>query len=214
MDHIQISEQERDIIKEIVNIGLAKAADSFAMLSRDKVMLSVPDVRIVDPDEIDTLLLRHTRSDTLILSDVRGDLNGKTFLLFTENQSNKLAEVCMGPAQNFSGNYAALKRSLLLETSNILTAAIVTQLANLFKLHLYGSPPMIVNSSFNKKLHEIIEDFPAFKPFVLTVNTLFINRETHVELPLLIVFDITSMEKVLMIIRTQTAANKRWLVAV
>ncbi|RYD78459.1 MAG: hypothetical protein EOP53_11190 [Sphingobacteriales bacterium] len=208
---VEISEIERDILKEIINIGLAKAADSFAAIARDKVFLSVPDVQIIDPEDMSMAMPSNNRTDAVIQSDIKGDMNGKTFILFPEKQSTYLSSICIGPVETFKGNYPAMKRSLLLEISNMLTGSIVTQLANIFKVHLYGSAPVAVPFGVRKTFMDLISDFPIFKPFILTVNTQFINAGRMVELPLIIVFDLDTVVKILGIIREQSKDNKYWL---
>ena len=49
---LQVSELEKDIIKEILNIGLARAADSFAVIAKDIVLLKVPDLLLTDPKDV------------------------------------------------------------------------------------------------------------------------------------------------------------------
>jgi chemotaxis protein CheC len=208
---VVINDLEKDILREIINIGLAKAADSFATIARDKVFLSVPDVQIVSPEEMAMVMPAGNRSDAVIQSDIKGELNGKTFILFPEAQSTYLADVCIGPVTNFKGNYPAMRRSLLLEISNMLTGSIVTQLANIFRVNIYGSAPVAVPFGVRKSFIDLISDFPVFKPFILTVNTQFVNTGRMVELPLIIVFDMDTVTKIINIIREQSKNNKYWL---
>lgn len=208
---IEITELERDFIREMVNIGLAKAADSFAVIARDKVLVNVPEVQIMDPRDVSSVLPDNNRSDTVVLSDVKGEVNGKTFILFDEKEAIRLAEICIGREDEYKGNYAAMKRSLLLETSNILTGAIITQLANILKLHIYGSAPVVVPFALRKSFSDLISDFPVFKPFILTINTRFINAGKLVELPLVIIFDMDTIEKILGIIRSRSKNGMNWL---
>lgn len=208
---IEITDLERDFIREIVNIGLAKAADSFAVIARDTVLVNVPDVKIMDPRSMESLLPENDRTDTVVQSDIKGEVNGKTFILFDEHEASRLAEICIGKEEDYKGNYAAMKRSLLLETSNILTGAIITQLANILKLHIYGSAPVVVPYALRKSFQDLISDFPIFKPFILTINTRFVNAGKLVELPLLIVFDMDTIEKILSIIRQRNQSGMNWL---
>jgi chemotaxis protein CheC len=210
-DVLEITDLERDFIREIVNIGLAKAADSFAVIARDKVMVNVPSVEILDPKEVESVLPENSRTDTVVQSDVKGEVNGKTFILFDENEAARLAEICIGREEDYKGNYSAMKRSLLLETSNILTGAIITQLANILKLHIYGSAPVVVPFALRRSFHDLISDFPVFKPFILTINTRFVNAGQHVELPLVIIFDMDTIEKILVIIRQRSKVGTNWL---
>jgi chemotaxis protein CheC len=210
-DVIEITELERDFIREIVNIGLAKAADSFAVIARDTVLVNVPEVQIMDPREVATVLPNNDRADTVVQSDIKGEVNGKTFILFSQKEAARLAEICVGKEEDYKGNYAAMKRSLLLETSNILTGAIITQLANILKLHIYGSAPVVVPFALRKSFQDLISDFPVFKPFILTINTRFVNAGKLVELPLVIIFDMDTIEKILGIIRVRSKSGMNWL---
>lgn len=201
MEQLQLNTVEEDILREMISIGLAKAADSFALLSKDRVMLHVPLIRLMPPESMGEVLPAGDRSDTVVQSDIKGDLSGKTFLIFSEGQSAKLAEVCIGPADNYDGNYPAMKRSLLLETSNILTGAIITQLAELLRVHLYGTPPAVVPYALRRSFNELVADLPSFKSVVFTVNTRFIDSGQLVEMPLVIVLDLDTVEKITHIIR-------------
>jgi chemotaxis protein CheC len=49
---VLMNELERDIIREILNIGLARAADSFAVIAQERVMLEVPNLDLVPSQDI------------------------------------------------------------------------------------------------------------------------------------------------------------------
>ncbi|WP_114779376.1 chemotaxis protein CheC [Botryobacter ruber] len=206
-----VTELERDIIKEILNIGLARAADSFAAIAKDKVMLKVPDIQVIEVKELLNLVARYEDTHVIIQSDIKGDFNGATLMLFSEEHIVRLSEVCLSMIDVQKGELSVMQESLLLEISNIITGALVTQLANILKANIYGSPPKAPKNHIADSLKDILVQHPLFQPMVFTVITQFTHNYKKVELPLLLFFDTNTLLKVLDIIRTFTV-NKNPLI--
>jgi chemotaxis protein CheC len=210
-NELQMSEYEADILKEIINIGMAKVADSFAVLAQQPVLLQVPSIDIVPVEELDQVLPQNEREDMVVQSDIQGDMNAKDFLIFKQVQTDKLSDICIGRELGYQGNYNAMRRSLLLETSNILTGSLLTQFGNIFRQRIYGTPPVMVPYQLRKTFAELISNLILFKPFVFTIKTEFLNVRQVVELPMVIVFDANSIGKILSIIRQRSMADANWL---
>lgn len=197
-----ITELERDIIKEILNIGLARAADSFAAIARDKVLLKVPDITLIEVKELLNLVATYENTHIIIQSDIKGDFNGATLMLFSDEHIVRLSEICLSMVDLQKGELSVMQESLLLEISNIITGALVTQLANILKSNIYGSPPKAPKSHIADSLKGILVQHPLFQPLVFTVITQFSHNSRSVELPLLLFFDTNTLLKILEIIRS------------
>lgn len=197
-----ITDLERDIIKEILNIGLARAADSFAAIAKDKVLLKVPDIQLIEVKELLDLVAKYESTHFIIQSDIKGDFNGATLMLFSNEHITRLSQVCLNMIEVQKGEVSAMQESLLLEISNIITGAMVTQLANILKSNIYGSPPKAPKSHIADSLKDILVQHPLFQPLVFTVITKFTHNFKSVELPLLLFFDTGTFLKILEIIRT------------
>ncbi|RNI25019.1 chemotaxis protein CheC [Rufibacter latericius] len=205
---LQVNELERDIIKEILNIGLARAADSFAVIAKDRVLLKVPDLQLMEAEELLKIVRAYENSHTIIQSDIKGELNGSTLMLFSELHVEQLSKVCLGMSVKGSDPLTEMQESLLLEVSNIITGALVTQLANILKSNIYGSPPVAPKHDIAESLKGIFTDHPLFQPLVFTVITQFTNNTQMVELPLLLFFDTNTFIKILEIIRSYNFLTK------
>jgi chemotaxis protein CheC len=206
-----VTELERDIIKEILNIGLARAADSFAAIAKDKVLLKVPDIQLIEVKDLLNLVSRYESTHFIIQSDIKGDLNGATLMLFSDDHIKRLSEVCLSMVEIQKNEVNAMQESLLLEISNIITGALVTQLANILKSNIYGSPPKAPKSHIADSLKDILVQHPLFQPLVFTVITKFTHNFKSVELPLLLFFDTGTFLKILEIIRTFDMDSKTQL---
>jgi chemotaxis protein CheC len=96
-----------------------------------------------------------------------------------------------------------MQESLLLEISNIITGAFVTQLSNILKANIYGSPPLHPEKgNLAGSLKHIFDSHPFYQPIIFTVVTHFTNFEEMVELPLFLFFDTETFGKILEIIRS------------
>lgn len=205
---LQVNELERDIIKEILNIGLARAADSFAVIAKDRVMLKVPDLQLMEAGALLDIVRAYEHTHVLIQSDIKGELNGSTLMLFSDAHVEQLSYVCLGMKADASQPLTEMQESLLLEISNIITGALVTQLANILKSNIYGSPPVAPKNDIGESLKSIFTEHPLFQPLVFTVITQFTHNSKMVELPLLLFFDTATFVKILDIIRSYNFLSK------
>lgn len=203
-----MNELERDIIREILNIGLARAADSFAVIAKERVMLEVPNLDLLPSQDIIGRVREYQERYVAIQSDIRGDFNGSTFMFFSGQHIQRLSRVCLRMQVPDSRQVNELQQSLLLEISNIITGALVTQLANILKANIYGAPPMAPTGDLAESLHSLMPDTQTLQPIIFSVITQFSDKENSVELPLMLFFDRATFEKILEIIRTYDFLGK------
>ncbi|MBC6699612.1 chemotaxis protein CheC [Hymenobacter sp. BT190] len=197
-----MTEMERDVVREILNIGLARAADSFAIIAQEKVLLEVPSLDLVSGDGVLEMVRDIQRVNVPILSDIRGDFNGTTLMFFSGQHIQRLSKVCLRMNTSASISIDEMQESLLLEISNIITGALVTQLANILKAKIYGAPPSAPHGDIAESLHNLLETHPSVQPMIFSVITQFSDKDNSVELPLMLFFDRPTFEKILEIIRT------------
>ena len=196
-----MTDLERDIIREILNIGLARAADSFAIVAKDRVLLEVPNIDLLMSEDILQRVREYQSRHVAIQSDIRGDFNGTTLMFFSGQHVQRLSRVCLRMQTDESLDVNELQESLLLEISNIITGALVTQLANILKANIYGAPPTAPQGDIADTLHSLIPE-QQLQPLIFTVITQFSDKDNMVELPLMLFFDRATFIKILDIIRS------------
>ena len=190
-----------------MTIRLAGAADSFAIISNERVLLAGPELSLVDSDQILDLINSYQSTHAYIQSDIKGDFNGATLMLFSQSHIKRLVDVCLGGDKNMGANPEAMTESLLLEISNIITGALVTQLANILKCNIYGSPPKVPHENLSESLRDLFQKHPLFQPVVVTVLTQFTDSSRQVDLPLFLFFDADTILKILSIIRSKSGTG-------
>lgn len=196
-----MTELERDIIREILNIGLARAADSFAVIAQERVLLEVPNIDLLMSDDILHRVRDYQTRHVPIQSDIRGDFNGTTLMFFSGQHVQRLSRVCLRMQTTETLELNELQESLLLEISNIITGALVTQLANILKANIYGAPPSAPKGDIAENLQSLLPS-QQLQPLIFSVITQFSDRDNTVELPLMLFFDRVTFIKILEIIRS------------
>ncbi|MBF9237515.1 chemotaxis protein CheC [Hymenobacter sp. BT683] len=196
-----MTDLERDIIREILNIGLARAADSFAVIAQERVLLEVPNIDLLDSDDILVRVREYQSRHVPIQSDIRGDFNGTTLMFFSGQHIQRLSRVCLRMQTTESLEVNELQESLLLEISNIITGALVTQLANILKANIYGAPPVAPHGDVADIMQALLPE-QQLQPLIFSVITQFSDKDNMVELPLMLFFDRDTFTKILEIIRS------------
>ena len=199
--NLLMTELERDIIREILNIGLARAADSFAVIAKERVLLEVPSIDLLMSEDIMTKLRDYQARNVTIQSDIRGDFNGTTLMFFSGQHVQRLSRVCLRMKTLESLEVNELQESLLLEISNIITGALVTQLANILKANIYGAPPTAPRGDIAESMQSLLPS-QQLQPLIFSVITQFSDKDNMVELPLMLFFDRITFVKILDIIRS------------
>ncbi len=199
---LQISDKEKIILKEILNSGISKAADSFSFILKDKVSIEAPDVKIVSQADLINEIDPKNEVQAIIKSEIKGDIYGHTFLFFREKELKALEKNCLNFAFP-SGKLLDLRTSLVLEISNIITGALVTQLANRLKIDIFGSVPAAPIYPSKAKNRTLLLKMESNNSWLLTINTSFIKSQNMVSLPFIIVFDMLNMQKLLEILKTR-----------
>ncbi|SFP80103.1 chemotaxis protein CheC [Hymenobacter arizonensis] len=198
---LSMTDLERDIIREILNIGLARAADSFAVIAQERVLLEVPNIDLLDSDDILVRVRDYQAKHVPIQSDIRGDFNGTTLMFFSGQHIQRLSRVCLRMQTQESLEVNELQESLLLEISNIITGALVTQLANILKANIYGAPPTAPGGDIADIMQGLLPEH-QLQPLIFSVITQFSDKDNMVELPLMLFFDRETFTKILEIIRS------------
>jgi len=100
----------------------------------------------------------------LITTEIIGEVTGKSYLFLSEEEFSQLTASIPGGTSGMG-----FKEEFLKELDNIISAAVITELANNLQKKMYGSVPVFVGKVNSKIEDAIYDDFNDGD------NTLFIN---------------------------------------
>src|SRR3954467_15499889 len=97
IDASELSEIEQDVLAEIANMGVSRAAVSLRQMVGEQVLLSVPAVNIVTRLEASRLAQRGNVSKLVaVQQSFDGPFSGRALLIFPEAQSLELVRSIVG----------------------------------------------------------------------------------------------------------------------
>jgi chemotaxis protein CheC len=141
---VNLTDLERDALREVSNIAMARAATSLRQMVEHEVLLSVPSVDIVS-EEAAAQIVGNPDNASLVAvrQDFTGVFSGKALLIFPEANSLELVRAIVGrhlPLEDI----VDLEDEALAETGNIILNSWVGTVSNLLGRSLKMSLPMVI----------------------------------------------------------------------
>jgi chemotaxis protein CheC len=153
------SEEEKDILQEIMNIAFGNATADLSELIDIKVILSVPDIRVIHSTALPGYLvetINHGQKNSVTGQQFWGKFTGSGVLFLpsgTERILSKFLNVSQGSdtAEKITAppDDDSMKDGLLLEISNILIGACVGKISDLLNTVVSYTPPELLSSGFS-----------------------------------------------------------------
>ncbi len=137
---MELNEMQQDVLQELVNIGMGRAAGALNQMTRSHIELSAPSIRLVRMASLERYGALSCRGDMDVVKlRFRGSFSGLAALLFeTENGSN-LVGLLLGERRIPPG-MEGLRCDTLREVGNIVLIWLLGAIANAVGTHLDYSP--------------------------------------------------------------------------
>jgi chemotaxis protein CheC len=142
------TEDQLDTLREIVNIGIGKAASILNGMLESHIELEVPSIIMFDPDNPGEELadLSHHDIASVQLS-FHGSFSGSSALVFPSESAEKLVTALTGEKPD-SESFAKATSETLYEVGNILINAVIGSIANLLATQIDFSTPNYKEGKF------------------------------------------------------------------
>lgn len=177
------SEEERDILQEIMNIAFGNATADLADVVDIYVMLSVPSVQVIEIGELPAYLKSTLNADgtsNIIEQKFWGNFKGSGLLVFPGGSERDLIAILEDQEREEITDtpLATLEKGGLLEIGNILIGACVGKVSELLDTFVTYSPPQVLYSS-TRNCDFLIEQFDANQTAIV-MKTLFSFKEKNI----------------------------------
>lgn len=136
----QLSEQVKNALTELGNIGAGNATTSLSVMLASKLTMTAPSVKLYDFNELENALGGPETSVVGVLSRLKGSLNAMILFVLGLEDAKHLAGVMLGENQDW---HSEMGISTIAEIANILIGSYVASLGNLSGLELRYSQPQI-----------------------------------------------------------------------
>lgn len=133
---MMLSNEQHDLLCELINIGVGRAANSLNALINSRVTLAVPTIEVRELSEVEN----STELLTAIQMEFGGAFKGMSSLIFPAESASKLTSLLIGEEEDPIG-LDTLRMGALCEIGNILLNAVVGSIGNVLLEELEYSVP-------------------------------------------------------------------------
>jgi|SRR5208337_1149528 chemotaxis protein CheC len=187
-----------DAIRELINIGVGRAAGMLNDITGCAITLTVPSIQIVEYAHFskETGKEKDAALSTVSLN-FRGPVSGIAALVFPPESAAHLV-MLMTQENEGSGELDAIRIETLKEVGNIIINAVMGSIANILRQHLSYSLPNYQElgiSSLARSLHTQVDDR------VVIANAHFRIEKTPINGNILLILEMGSMDALLTSIR-------------
>jgi chemotaxis protein CheC len=156
---IALAELERDALTELVNIGVSRAASSLRKMIGEEVILSVPSIEIMAPQNAARLIgERETDELVAIQQQFEGAFSGRALLIFPQATSLDLVRAIIG-SDVPPDEIAEMEQEALAETGNVILNGCLATMANMLKRSLEISLPEVIRGD-GARLFSLTQERP------------------------------------------------------
>lgn len=191
-----VTQEYFDILKEIGNIGAGNATTALAQLLGTKVDMKVPQVRLLDFQDVGAVMGGEEQIMAGIYLLVEGDITGSIMFLLKEQGAHDLVHKLMGTAEAGQGSFDEIELSALKEIGNIITGAYLNSLSTLTNMKIYPSVPDLSIDMAGAILSVPAIEFGAIGDHILLIQSQFTD-DRELDGYFILVPDVESYDKIL-----------------
>lgn len=197
MDNLKLTE---DILKEIFNVSVGKAADMLSDIILKKIVLNVPYLELIGAEDKELALNRFlpkTVDETLMVSSISFEksLTGKANLIFPVDKMRTFINLCLHEDTDiYQLNFTDVDFDIIKEVGNIILNCVVGEVGNFLEMdfnyilpevNVYKKADFTKNIENNKDLH------------ILLLYITFLVDETEIEGAVIIHLTLNSLNELL-----------------
>ncbi len=183
---MQLTDFEKDALKEICNMGASHAANSLSHMVNKRIMISIPEVMLTEPKDV------YLEGIGVYLI-AKGELSFALLLIFSKKNALNLADILLGKELGTTKELDEMDISAIQEVGNILASHFVNTFSDFLEFKIYISPPkVVIDSNFN----EVLQLFESKNIKLLLMNTSFIEYDNKVNGSLIVLSNAKTLEQI------------------
>lgn len=198
---LNLTEMEKDALKEVGNVGTGNAATALSKLLNKHVEIIIPETKFIPIKQFAQEL---GGPETIVVStylEIFGGLSGEAIFIFPVKSAEKVVDVMMNQPVGTSKIMDEMSESAFKEMSNIFTGAYITSLGDMMQTKLLPSVPHITTDMLQSVMDFMLAKVSNYSDTILSIKTKIEIKDIEIEGNFVILFDIVSINKLLHILK-------------
>jgi chemotaxis protein CheC len=191
-----LSNIEKDALKEIGNIGAGNAATAFSQFLDCKIDMTVPSIEILPVSDVPEITGDVNQDVIGVLLQVMGDAPANLLFIFTEDSIKHLLKIVLGKSVNMN-EINEVEVSAIKEIGNILSGSYLSALNKMTGFNLIQSVPGFAYDMAGAIISSSLNPLSKTSDYTLLIETTFIDGDHRIEGYFLLLPHIGSLDKIL-----------------
>jgi chemotaxis protein CheC len=193
---MELTEQQRDALTEVLNIATARTAAALSDLSNQRVVLDVPELAVHPIGELAGALRAYILGDIVTVHQIfSGPVSGDALLLLSHDAAITLTGLMINDNVQ-SKRLNASAREVLIEVGNILLNACMGIFGDLLQVRVSFAVPRLHLDDLSALLNSLTIEQEELQ-YALVVLTTFRLRDSEVNGYLVLVLGVASLDHLL-----------------
>ncbi|KUG28539.1 chemotaxis protein chec -- inhibitor of mcp methylation [hydrocarbon metagenome] len=188
---MQLTPMQLDILQELINIGVGRAAGMLNRMVSTHIQLQVPELVVLSSSEFIT---RYGTRGQEVFSAVQltfsGHFSGLSALIFPPESASRLVGIILGNSVLSEDEAEAMRVETLQEVGNIVLNGVMGSIGNILKENIVFSTPDYVEERFERLV--FFGESADSGAMVLMARTQFTIKDHLIEGEVLILFSLAS----------------------
>ncbi|TYO98151.1 chemotaxis protein CheC [Geothermobacter ehrlichii] len=175
MDFGRLAERQKDILRELSNIGVGHAATALSQMVGQPVMLEVPDVAVIDLAEVPDFIGGPEQLVAGVVFRLEGEASGHLLLILSEPSADRLLQLLF--ADDRHAIDSDMGSSALMELGNIIASSYLSVLGGMLKLDLRPSVPFMAHDMAGAVVDQVLGELGRHGDLALVLETRFTSSD-------------------------------------
>jgi chemotaxis protein CheC len=191
---MKLTSDQIDILKELINIGVGRAAGMLNDMLLSRVQLQVPYVKVFSPLTLQEEMgeLGGDKLSTVRLT-FKGPFSGIASLVFPPDSAAKLVDILTGEEPGDT-DLDSIRIGTLTEVGNIILNGVMGSIGNVLERHINYSVPAYIEDNIE---HLLLADDPDSNTTILLAHTRFTIEQLQIEGDIILLFEVGSFDALL-----------------
>ena len=193
------TECQLDALRELINIGIGRAAKVLSEMVNARILLQVPFIKLLTPENL-RREMGHMGEGLLaaVRLGFKGPFSGTAALVFPPDSASKLVAILTGEGMG-TPDLDSVRVGTLSEVGNIVINGVMGSIANVLKLQINYTLPTYTEDNI-ENLVTPIDTVPDAT--VVLAHTRFTVEQRHIEGDIILIFELGSFSALMNAINT------------
>jgi chemotaxis protein CheC len=186
--------EQMDALKELINIGVGRAAGVLNEMLQSHVRLRVPSIKVLSLPELDEEMKGlNEESLSAVQLPFKGPFSGTASLVFPTESAANLVGVLIGD-ETGTPDLDSIKIGALTEVGNIVLNGVMGSIGNVLQLQVEYAVPTYMEGNVG---HLVAPDVSEHHTTILLAETRFTVEHLHVDGNIILIFEVGAFDALL-----------------